>query len=328
MICLDNTDTLEGGASTDAKVDYTVHGLVGTTFTVLADGQLSDTDPSVLYTAGAAISIVSVTFVNTHTSAITVNLYLDSANGGNPRRLIPKDLSLGIGYSLHFDGQRCSVLDASGQILTIPITVSDTVYGAGWNGVTGVAPSKNTVYDQMELRAPKATPTFTGEATIPTIDLTGGQIAFPATAAPSEDPNTMDDYEEGTWTALYSLATPGDSSWTQDKSVGTYTKFGDSVRISFFLRSDAYTNTTGTGSLFITPLPFTVAADYDSPLPVRPINFAADNYPLSALANKDSTIVTLLKRAAVNGAETALDENSCVNGANSNSISGAGIYKI
>lgn len=32
-----------------------------------------------------------------------------------------------------------------------PRNVSDTVYGAGWNGVTGVAPSKNAVYDQLQL---------------------------------------------------------------------------------------------------------------------------------------------------------------------------------
>jgi hypothetical protein len=31
---------------------------------------------------------------------------------------------------------------------------SDTAYGSGWNGVTTIAPSKNAVYDQMELRQP------------------------------------------------------------------------------------------------------------------------------------------------------------------------------
>ena len=117
MICLDNTDTLEGGASVDAVVDYTVHGLVGTTFTNIAQGQLSDTDPSVLYTAGAAISIVSIILVNTHSAAVTVNLYLDPANAGTPRRLIPEDLSLGAGYSMVWDGARVSVLNTSGQIL-------------------------------------------------------------------------------------------------------------------------------------------------------------------------------------------------------------------
>jgi len=117
MICLDNTDTLEGGASVDAVVDYTVHGLVGTTFTNIAEGQLSDTDPSVLYTAGAAISIVSIILVNTHSAEVTVNLYLDPANTGTPRRLIPEDMSLGIGYSMVWDGARVTVLDTDGQIL-------------------------------------------------------------------------------------------------------------------------------------------------------------------------------------------------------------------
>ena len=118
MICLDNTDTLEGGASVDAVIDFTVHGLVGSTFTNIAQGQLSDTDPTVLYTAGAAISIVSVIYVNTHSAAVTVNLYLDPANAATPRRMIPKDLSLGIGYSMHFDGQRCTVMDDNGGIVS------------------------------------------------------------------------------------------------------------------------------------------------------------------------------------------------------------------
>ena len=118
MICLDNTDTLEAGASVDSVVDCTVHGLVGTTFTNLHAGQLSDSDPTVIYTAGAAISVVSVTMVNTHSSAVTVNLYLDPANGGNPRRLIPKDLNLGIGYMLVFDGQRCEIIDTDGNLLS------------------------------------------------------------------------------------------------------------------------------------------------------------------------------------------------------------------
>ena len=117
MICLDNTDTLEAGASVDAVVDYTVQGLVGGVFTNIAQGQLSNTDPTLIYTAAAAISIVSVTFVNTHAAAVAVNLYLDPANAGTPRRMIPEDLSLGISYSLHFDGARCSVMNASGQLI-------------------------------------------------------------------------------------------------------------------------------------------------------------------------------------------------------------------
>lgn len=39
---------------------------------------------------------------------------------------------------------------STAQQTAIDAKVSDTVYGAGWNGDTGVAPSKNAVYDKIE----------------------------------------------------------------------------------------------------------------------------------------------------------------------------------
>jgi hypothetical protein len=41
-------------------------------------------------------------------------------------------------------------------------SVSNTAYGAGWNGETGVAPSQNAVYDEMQLQ-PKALLTAQGD---------------------------------------------------------------------------------------------------------------------------------------------------------------------
>jgi len=151
MLCLDSTDVIEGGASVDAVIDYTLHGLAGGTFTQLAAGVMNTTLTAVLYTAGAAISVVSIILVNKHTSAVNITLCLDPANGGNPRYLIPKTISLGAGYSLHTDGARITVLDANGVVIS-GLNVSDTAYGAGWNGITAVAPSKNAVYDEVELR--------------------------------------------------------------------------------------------------------------------------------------------------------------------------------
>lgn len=171
MICLNVTDTLEGGASVTNVVDYTVHGLVAGVFTNIAQGQLSDTNPSVLYTAGAAISVVSVTFVNTHSASVTVDLYLDPANDGSPRRMIPKAMTLGVGYSMHFDGQRCSILDSNGGIVT-GLNVSDIAYAASWDGITTIAPSKNAVYGQMELMELK---TVVGKTNLATgFTITGG----------------------------------------------------------------------------------------------------------------------------------------------------------
>lgn len=167
MICLDDTDVIEGGAATDAVVDYTIHGLVGSTFTQLAAGVLSDTLTAVLYTAGAAVSVVSIILVNTHSAAVAVTLRLDPADGGNPRYIIPKTISLGVGYSLHTDGARITVMDANGTII-YSVGVSDVAYDEStWNGVTDIAPSKNAVRDEFETKADLASPNFTGTPLAP-----------------------------------------------------------------------------------------------------------------------------------------------------------------
>jgi len=127
MFCLDNTDVLEAWSDTDAKVDCTIHGLVGTTFTNLYTGTLSDGANTVVYTAGAAISVVSCTFVNTHSSAVTVNFKLDPANGGNDKYLFPV-ITLGAGSAIQFDGQRCSVINDSGETITV-ISTADVAHG-------------------------------------------------------------------------------------------------------------------------------------------------------------------------------------------------------
>ena len=56
--------------------------------------------------------------------------------------------------------------------------VSDTAYNEStWDNVTDVAPSKNAVRDEIELRATKASPTFTGDITISTMgETTPGSI--------------------------------------------------------------------------------------------------------------------------------------------------------
>jgi len=67
----------------------------------LADGQLADSTGD-LYTAVSATIISTMTFVNTHTSAITMNVYI-LPSGGTARRIIPKDMNLGIGYLATLD---------------------------------------------------------------------------------------------------------------------------------------------------------------------------------------------------------------------------------
>jgi hypothetical protein len=102
-----------------------------------------------------------------------------------------------------------------------------------------------------------AAPTFTGQATIPTINLTGGQITFPATQSASSDANTLDDYEEGTWTPTVAGDTTA-GSYTYSTQSGAYTKIGRVVTAHFTL-TGITTSSAGSGSIKIAGLPFTSA---------------------------------------------------------------------
>jgi hypothetical protein len=94
------------------------------------------------------------------------------------------------------------------------------------------------------------TPTVSGLLT-----LTGGQAAFPATQVPSADPNTLDDYEEGTWTMGITFPTPGDLSVVYSSQSGRYTKIGRAFTYDGTVTTTTFTYTTATGALRVTGLP-------------------------------------------------------------------------
>ena len=132
--------------------------------------------------------------------------------------------------------------------------VSDTAYGAGWNADTTNGASKNALYDIINTLAPQATPTFTGQATIPTINLTGGQIAFPSTQAPSANANTLDDYQEGTFTATITVGT-GTITLKSDVNLLGYIKIGMFVFIHGLVTVDSVSSPSG--DMNLAGLPFT-----------------------------------------------------------------------
>lgn len=92
------------------------------------------------------------------------------------------------------------------------------------------------------------------------IEATNG-IAFPAIQLASTDVNTLDDYEEGTWTPGITFTTPGDLAITLNPTVGDYTKIGRLVIATFRCNSTAFTFTTASGNMTITGLPFAASSD-------------------------------------------------------------------
>jgi len=92
-------------------------------------------------------------------------------------------------------------------------------------------------------------------------DLTGGQIAFPATASPSSDPNTLDDYEEGTFTPTVEGSTAAGSG-TYTKQKGFYVKVGNVVHFTVYVVWTALSGATG--GMRVANLPFTCGTDADN----------------------------------------------------------------
>lgn len=129
-----------------------------------------------------------------------------------------------------------------------------------------------------------------GQATIPTINLTGGQITFPATQSASADGNTLDDYEEGSWTPA--LTTPGTATYSLQ--TGKYIKIGKLV----YIQGQLGIGTIGTGNgSEVKGLPyvpgvgsFTVSFSYFNAVALSVvyvaayINTSADNITFTTLA--------------------------------------------
>ena len=129
-------------------------------------------------------------------------------------------------------------------------------------------------------------PTFTTQITTPIIALTGGQIAFPATAVPSADANTLDDYEEGTWTLTVSFG-GASVGITYGNNTMYYTKIGRLVHVQGILQMSS--KGTSVGNSLFSGLPFTAG------------NYAALSIDASALTFANQALFRL------NGGATTFD---------------------
>jgi hypothetical protein len=103
----------------------------------------------------------------------------------------------------------------------MPITIngSGTITGASTLATTVVSPTLTTPIATTTISVGNATPSTSGAG-----------ITFPATQSASTNVNTLDDYEEGTFTIT---VTPTSGSLTSYTSAGIYVKVGQAVTINF-----------------------------------------------------------------------------------------------
>lgn len=151
-------------------------------------------------------------------------------------------------------------LDATGDV-----TIADKIVHAGDTNTAIRFPAADTVTVETS-GAERVRITTTGELLTggkTTVTANGGDVqvssgvSFPATQVAKSDPNTLDDYEEGTWTATITPATSGSITLKATGDDGAYTKVGRMVTASAMLFVDSVASPVGTDVRI--SLPFTTA---------------------------------------------------------------------
>jgi hypothetical protein len=216
-------------------------------FTAPAEGWTSyvaDTTEIAVFKSGAWTSFV--TTGGTSLAKLGINAAADLTN----RLAVGSDASL---FTHAGTSHRMSLNKASAAD-TASLIYQDNFSARAELGLSGddafhvkVSPNGSTWYEALNIAQSSGL-----------VSLPMGQLAFPATQNPSANANTLDDYEEGTWTPtlMFSLATTG---ITYASQLGRYTKIGRLVIATgnLLLTSKG----TASGAAQIGNLPFTSIND-------------------------------------------------------------------
>lgn len=147
---------------------------------------------------------------------------------------------------------------------------------------------------------------------------TGG-IAFPATAVAVADANTLDDYEEGTFTPTIQFGGAAvDVTYNATWTAGKYTKIGNVVFFSLTLTLTS--KGSSAGAVTIHTLPFTSSSSKAAPaLSIRPtkITFANQMFAQVAVAGTSITLYESTEGGtltAITNADFANDSDILITG--------------
>jgi hypothetical protein len=149
-----------------------------------------------------------------------------------------------------FSGTALPVANGGTAATSASITSFNNITGYTAVGATGTTSTNLVFSTSPTLTTPKATTTIgVGNATP---SGSGSGVTFPATQDASTDPNTFDDYEEGSWTPTVTAVSGAYT--TVSNQAGVYVKKGKEVTIrgTFTITNKG----TGGGGATITNLPF------------------------------------------------------------------------
>jgi len=257
------TDSFSGNGSTTV---FTMSVAPATTSSILVAITGVVQDPSTYSVSGTTLTFsaappsgtgnISVRYLGIPASGVTTTAYRTvtefTATAGQTTFTPP---SYTVGYlNVYMNGvllgsadytatNGTTVVLASGAVAGALITTESFYVSSVLNAIPATAGSVGTSYlvdDSVTSDKLASGLTLAGTTTFGGLIDTGstGQIKFPATQNPSNDANTLDDYEEGAWTP----SVGGTATYTA--RAGQYIKIGSQVTIWF----DITINIIGTGS--------------------------------------------------------------------------------
>jgi hypothetical protein len=216
----------------------------------------------------------------------TATRYLSNTGTNNNPAWAQIDLTNGVTGTLPIGsgGTGVSAAATNGQLLigngsgftlanitvSPPLSISNTAGGIALSasglgtgdviGPTGATANALAQFDGTTgklLKSSTATVTSAGY-------LTANGLTFPATPVLSADPNTLDDYEEGSWTPTY-FSFGLDAITYSILREGRYVKIGKLVFIWAYIATSSLTITGSSDDVAIAGLPFAPENPYDGP---------------------------------------------------------------
>jgi hypothetical protein len=262
--------------------------------TAIIDGTNGVTTPNVLTSSSG----VALTLQSGGTTAVTIdtsqNVGIGTASPGQKLEVA--------GNVLLSNNQYFGVKDSTGAAVGFPIYTgsNDAIFGYLASGSTGLSTYQFRTGNNVErMRIDSSGRVLVGLTSANTsganFQVSQG-VTFPATQSASSDANTLDDYEEGTWTPAYGSAFTG--TYASNGQVGFYTKVGRLVTAYFWIQ---VSTVSGSGLLSIQGFPFSSlsSVNYSAGVVIHLASSWGTNTPFSI--DGGGTSYNIKYRASSNG---------------------------
>lgn len=232
------------GKKLSATASLTLAGTDAKTLTVSNSITLAGTDGTVMTFPGSSATIPS--------DALVVHLAGSETITG--AKIFSSNLSVGASFGT-FQSQAIGVYGSSSAGLKLTNSTTGTADSDGFevvvSGSDGYIQNREATGNISIYTAGVERMKITSAGVV---ELPIGQLKFPATANPSADANTLDDYEEGTFTPGFAF-NAGTTGITYSTQKGTYVKIGSAVFYKLYCQLS--NKGSSTGSATVTGLPFT-----------------------------------------------------------------------